>query len=176
MEEEVKFYEEVAKKELNVTGSSDSENNVKPVIPVCRVEKSDTGAVFTYLGDDEEKVRDSGEGVGTVGVESPQMRHVGMEHAQTAATGTRRDVLPIDTEIKQEYDDDEEDQDGEFFRLQSNYYLFVIIDDNSVILLYALAISSRAFFLSILWPKFGYVPNGKSIFFVPKFPIPKIRK
>ena len=39
---------------------------------------------------------------------------------------------------------------------------------------------SRAFFLSILWPKFGYIPNGKSYLFppifVPKFPIPKSRK
>ena len=37
----------------------------------------------------------------------------------------------------------------------------------------------RAFFLSILWPKFGYIPNGKSYLFFPifdpKFPIPKIR-
>ena len=119
MEEEVKFYEEVAKKELNVTGSSDSENNVKPVIPVCRVEKSDTGALFTYLAEDEEKIRDSGEGVGSGGLESPQMRHVGMEHTQASASGTPGDVLPIDTEIKQEYADDEEDDDGgEFFRLQ----------------------------------------------------------
>ena len=35
-------------------------------------------------------------------------------------------------------------------------------------------------FLSILWRKFGYVPNGKSYLFFPifvqKFPIPKIRK
>ena len=38
----------------------------------------------------------------------------------------------------------------------------------------------RAFFLSILWPNFSYIPNGKSYLFfpifVPKFPIPKIRK
>ena len=40
--------------------------------------------------------------------------------------------------------------------------------------------NSRVFFLSILWLKFGYIPNDKSYLFfqifVLKFPILKIRK
>ena len=33
----------------------------------------------------------------------------------------------------------------------------------------ATVISAQGFFLSILWPKFGYIPNGKSYLFFPQF-------